>query len=272
MNNMDSVFIGVDCLDIMKRMPPESIDAIITSPPYAMQRKDQYGGIPEQDYPQWTVDWMHEVKRILKPTGNVAIVIRPHIKDGQISDYTLKTRLALREDGWNEAEELIWIKPVSPALGSKLRPRRSWESIHWFSKSPQPYCNPTAAGKPSKNIGLEKKKGVGDYIDGVSKKKDGIARVQDYVSVGTNMCDRSEDNTHPAQYPVELAEWLIQLLCPEDGTVLDPFLGSGTTAVAAQETGRDWYGIEQNEEYRGIIEKRISEKYIGKLDKWVTID
>ena len=124
----------------MRLLPDESVDLIITSPPYAEQRKKQYGGIPEKDYPEWTVKWMDEVKRILKPDGSVAINIRPHIRNGQISDYTLKTRLALREAGWIECEELIWIKPDSPPLGSVKRPRRAWESIHWFGKTGNVYC------------------------------------------------------------------------------------------------------------------------------------
>lgn len=258
---INQYFIG-DCISVLKEnIPDKSIDCVITSPPYAEQRVNQYGGIPEEDYPAWTVEYMQEIKRVLTDTGSVAIVIRPHIKEGQISDYMLKTRLALREDGWNEAEELIWIKNVSPALGSLLRPRRSWESIHWFSKISQPYCDLKAAGKNSKGVGFIKNKGVGDYIGSVSKGKEGIARVPDYIAVGTNSNDRSPENIHPAQYPVELVEWLIKLLCPINGIVLDPFFGSGTTAVAAMKNNRKWVGIEINEKYEEIIKKHIKEKH-----------
>src|SRR4051812_17092187 len=102
------------CFDALAKIPNNSINAVITSPPYAEQRKKQYGGVSEADYPTWTVEWMSAIWDRLTDDGNVAIVIRPHLKNGQISDYVLRTRLALREAGWRECEELIWIKPGSP--------------------------------------------------------------------------------------------------------------------------------------------------------------
>jgi hypothetical protein len=139
-----------DCIDVMRTLAPESIDAVITSPPYAMQRKTTYGGVPEADYPAWTVAWMREVRRVLKADGNVVINIRPHIRNGQISDYTLHTRLALREDGWNEVDELIWHKPDGMPTGSPRKPRRSWESLHWFAKHGQPFSDAKAIGSPTR--------------------------------------------------------------------------------------------------------------------------
>lgn len=81
-----------------------------------MQRAYQYGGVKEKDYPQWTVDWMRLLKPKLKADASVCINIRPNIKNGEISDYVLKTRLALRADGWKECEELIWIKTLRRLL------------------------------------------------------------------------------------------------------------------------------------------------------------
>lgn len=256
-----------DCLEVMQRIPDESIDLIATSPPYAEQRKNQYGGIPERDYPEWTLAWMEQARRILKPDGSVAINIRPHIKRGEISDYTLKTRLLLRENGWVECEELIWIKPDSPPLGSTKRPRRAWESVHWFSKTGQAYCDVYANGNISDRVGFESKKGVGDYKNGVSKAKKGVARSRDYVEVGTSQVDRSEYNTHPAQYPTALAEWIIKMLSRDSGVVLDPFMGSGTTAVAAVKTGRNFIGIELDPKYVEIGNRRISEALAKKEAK-----
>src|SRR5690348_8805380 len=135
-----------DCIDVMRDLPAESVDAVVTSPPYAMQRKATYGGVPESEYPAWTVAWMSEARRLLKPDGSVVINIRPHVRNGQISDYTLRTRLALREDGWAEVEELIWHKKSGPPMGHTQRPRRSWESLHWFAKHGQPFTDPKAAG------------------------------------------------------------------------------------------------------------------------------
>ena len=246
-----------DCLEIAKTISKESVNLIVTSPPYAQQRKKQYGGIPKQNYPDWTVKWCDAFKPALTNNGSIAIVIRPHIHQGQISDYVLHTRLALRENNWIEAEELIWIKPNSPPLGNIQRPRRAWESILWFSKSNKPFCNPKANGNVSNRIGLESKKGVGDYKAGVSSAKKGIARCRDYVEVGTGATDKSKYNHHPAQYPQELASWIIKLLCPQNGTVVDPFLGSGTTLLACNDTKTNGIGIELCQDYCEIAKKRL---------------
>src|SRR6185312_9358080 len=146
---MSRIYLG-DCTDGLGNLYEsygEFTNLVITSPPYAEQRKHQYGGISEVDYTQWTVKWMREVRKVLTDDGSVFINIRPHIKNGVISDYVLKTRLALREDGWNECEELIWYKPDSPPLGSINRPRRAFEHILWFSKTRKPYCDPKANGQ-----------------------------------------------------------------------------------------------------------------------------
>ena len=76
----------------------------------------------------------------MTPDGSVFLVIRPHVRDGVLSDYVLRTRLALREAGWHECEELIWLKPDAPPLGSKLRPRRAWEIDPLVQPGAQPYC------------------------------------------------------------------------------------------------------------------------------------
>lgn len=236
----------------------QSVDLVLTSPPYANQRKALYGGIDEEIYPAWTVDWMHLVKRILKPTGNVAIIIRPHVRDGQISDYMLRARLALRDDGWRECDEWIWYKPDAPPIGHPLRPRRSWESIHWFSLSKYPYSAPKAGGQSSKKIGFRVQKGLGQQFNGSSDGfSHGIARITDVISAGIYEVDRSTSNTHPAQFPSALAEQIIVTLCPPHGLVLDPFIGSGTTAIAALKTQRQYVGFEKEAEYVEIARRRI---------------
>ena len=258
---MDTIIHG-DCLEVAKNFANESINLVVTSPPYAEQRSKQYGGIAEADYPQWTVDWCNAFRHALTKDGSIAIVIRPHIKNGQISDYVLRTRLALRATGFNESEELIWIKGNSPPLGSLKRPRRAWESILWFSKTNRPFCDPLTNGTPSNRVGFEGTKGVGDWKAGCHKAREGTARCKDYVEVGTSGVDRSPENTHPAQYPADLAAWIVKLLCPVDGVVVDPFVGSGTTLVACAELNHcgynlTYHGIEIREDYCEIAKARL---------------
>jgi len=207
--------------------------------------------------------WMAEAKRVLKPRGSVFINIRPHLKNGIISDYVLKTRLALRDDGWKECEELIWIKPDSPPLGSTKRPRRSWESILWFSQTHDPYCNPKANGTLSNRIGFENSKfehgGKSHIHAGQTNAKQGIARCKDYIEVGTGKIEKGI--YHPAMFPVQVPEYLIKMCCPKDGTVLDPFMGSGTTAIACIKNQRKYIGFEINKDFCDIAESRIHMMY-----------
>lgn len=255
-----NVIQHASCIDVLNSLPARSINAVITSPPYAEQRKKQYESPSEANYPEWTVAWMAALWDRLTDDGNVALVIRPHVRNGQIGDYMLRTRLAVRAAGWCECEEFIWIKPSSPPWGHVGRPRRSWESIHWFSKSSHPYCDPLANGQPSDRLGLESRKGMGRYIHDLEARetRSGIARCRDYVDVGTSEVDRDPFNTHPAQYPARLAEWLIGLLCPPGGMVFDPFMGSGTTAVAAHRLGRRFSGAETIADFVKIAQHRLA--------------
>ena len=242
-----------DCIEVIKGLPQESVDAVVTSPPYAMQRAKLYGGVPEDEYPNWTVAWMREVRRLLKPQGSVLINIREHIRNGEMSDYVHRTRLALREDGWIECDELIWIKRGAPPVGHTRRPRRSWERILWFSPSRNPHCDPKANGNPSGRIGMMSGKG---YLYGLSDQiAIGPTRCRDWVNVEVER----QSIPHPAVYPQRLASWMIRLVTPPGGTVLDPFAGSGTTLLAAVQEGFSCIGIEKEPEYCEIIRQRMQE-------------
>ena len=249
-----------DCIEVMRSLPAESVDALITSPPYAMQRKDTYGGVPEAEYPAWTVAWMAEARRVLKADGSAVINIRPHVRNGQISDYVLRTRLALRADGWAEVEELIWHKSGAMPVGSVQRPRRSWESLLWYAKHGRPYSAPKALGSPltAVNTGGGRR---GPHLAATQRygAATGTARVPDVATIPTAANERDGDFTrHPAPYPPALAEWVAHLICPPGGTILDPFSGSASTGVAALRNGWDYIGIDIRKEYVEMSRRRLS--------------
>ncbi len=177
----------------------------------------------------------------------------------------LRTRLALREAGWNECEELIWLKPDAPPLGSKLRPRRTWESILEFSRSPQPYADLKACGKGSDRLGFN---GAIKFAEGgVSEKTawhpcveffgngQGIARIPDVIVANVGGNEPGLD--HPAVFPLGLAEQLIKSFSQSGDLVLDPFCGSGQTLMAAKGCGRRYLGIELEEKYVRIALQRL---------------
>jgi len=227
----------------------EFVDVVITSPPYAEQRKHQYGGIKAKDYPQWTLDWFDSVGKVLKDEGSIFFNIRPNIKGGEVSDYVEKTITLLRENGWILCETIIWIKPDCPPLGSTRRPRRSWEYVYWFSRSGKPNSTPKNGGKPSNRIGFENSKfeqGNKSHIHaGQNDSKIGIARVQDIIIAGTGNVEKGF--SHSAMFPPDIPEYCINLTCPEDGIVLDPFMGSGTTMRQSMRMKKGFVGFDTDE-------------------------
>ena len=243
-----------DALMLVPTLRNESVALALFSPPYAMQRKRQYGGVPEDEYPAWMCRVMAALRPKLTNDGSVLIVIRSHVRDGVVSDYVLRTRLALREDRWCECEELIWLKPNAPPLGSDYRPRRTWENILWFAKTPTPYINLRANGGYSDRIGFGGSHRIPRAANS-SEPKNGQARTPDHFTAHW-----SESETgfhHPAMFPVSLCEKLIRTFSRDGELVLDPFAGSGTTLVAAQRTRRKFIGFDNKPAYIEIAAKRL---------------
>lgn len=253
-----------DCAKMIPRLPDKSVNLALCSPPYSEQRKGMYPGVSEHAYPGFTVNWMEKLSAKLADDGSVLIVIRPHLKKGVISDYVLRTRLALREAGWHECEELIWYKPDGGGcLGSNRRPRRAYESILWFSKTHNPFIDTKACGGWSDNISP---RGSTRFGKGANRPihtgqnpeiKSGPTKMADVISVPISGI--SNGVMHPAMFPMPLAEKLIKTFCPENGTVLDCFAGSGTTLLAAQATGRNFYGIDVMKEYVDMARRRLDD-------------
>jgi len=250
------VILHGDCIEKLKEIKEKSIRCVVTSPPYAATREDAYQTVSEAEYPEWTVRWMNEVKRVLTDDGSVLMTIRPMIKHGQISDYVMRTRLALRDAGWIECEELIWHKPDAPPLGSTYRPRRCWEHILWFSLNKNPYINLRSLNIYSDRVGVLGSKRFGNkYIHKQREVQAGIAKDSDVIVA--YIAHNSVGVMHPAQYPLTLAKQLIKRFSEENDTVLDPFAGGGTTLLAAKELNRNFVGIELEEKYIEIIKERL---------------
>ena len=253
----DRLLLG-DCRERLRELDPQTVDACVTSPPYAEQRKALYGGIPESEYPEWTVGWLAEVARVLKPQGSVLINIREHVRGGQISDYVHRTRLAVRAAGWFEIDELLWVKTEGAPMGRVDRPRRAWERILWFARTTEPWCDAKANGSVSDRIGgvSEASEATAQWRHGSQRiPGNGVSRSRDYfrLSLGANQCGL----LHPAAYPPDLAAWMIRLVTPPGGTVLDPFMGSGSTGVACIEHGFEFVGCEVRPDYFAQAEERL---------------
>lgn len=258
---------NADLLDALPLLEPGSIDAVVTSPPYAMQRKSTYGGVPEEDYPDWTVAWMDALKPALAECGSVMLNISPHVKGGMLSDYVLRMRLALRADGWYEHDELVWHKKNPMPSGANRRPQRSWESIFWYSRTPKAWADPTRNGQEPKwpvsahNNGRARRLDWGHHGGVGGKYTNRRSRCQNVFSLATGR-DQDTGWDHPAPYPIQLADWLMKINTPDGGTVLDPFAGSGTTSIAALRNGFQSVAIEREAEYAQMIVDRYSAELV----------
>ena len=140
---------GGDCLRAMKEMPAESIDLIVTSPPYADARAHTYGGISPDEYVKWFKGKADEMFRILKPTGSFVLNIKEKAVDGERHTYVLALILSLKQDiGFRWVEEYIWHKTTCASGKWKYRFRDSWERILHFTKTKNFKMNQDAVKVP----------------------------------------------------------------------------------------------------------------------------
>ena len=247
---------------LIPTLPDDSVNLVVTSPPYAMQRAGTYASVPEAEYPQWMAGIMRLLMPKMKLDGSVIINIRPHVREGQISDYVLRTRLAVRAAGWCEIDELVWYASDKPPSGHTTgRLRRSWESLLWFAPSNRPYCNPRAAqtkmtwsrGGRRRKAGSLSKGGVmhGAQHCVVAKPPRCSDVITAYVGTLPNGIG------HSAMFPPGLPDFLIKTFSRPGDFVIDPFAGSGTTCLSAQSLRRRHWGCDCCEDYVAMARARL---------------
>ncbi len=255
-----------DCLSVLPKLFEEAgefADLMVTSPPYAQQREDSYGGIPEADYPDWMVSIVRAGMKILKPSGSLICNIKEHATKGVRSTYVLETVLRLaKEFRW--VDEFIWHKTNPFPTGSKCRLKDGFERCLHFAKSADYQFFPDAVRTKSvsKWAGTnERRKNKGAFSTTNGSQMSMSRRVTGDLVRPSNvltMASSCINIGHPATFPVELPEFFIRLMTKEGDVVLDPFVGSGTTALAAQRLGRSFLGIEMSGEYVALARSRIS--------------
>ena len=252
------IYFG-DCLEQMKKLPDNSIDLIVTSPPYADARKHTYGGVPPEEYVGWFCARADEMYRILSPTGSFVLNIKEKAQNGERHTYVLDLILALKRDvGFRWVEEYIWHKKTSAPGKWKYRFRDSWERLLHFSKGKDIKMRQDAVKIP---IGDWTSKRLSNMSENDKSRQESSTRSkvgrcianwegQDTV-YPSNVLHKSpvaHNTGHSAAFPEWLPEFFIKLFTDDGDIVLDPFLGSGTTCRVAERMGRIPVGIEINEE------------------------
>lgn len=248
-----------DCLKELKNLPPASVDLIITSPPYADQRKATYGGIHADKYVDWFLPIGKELKRVLKPTGSFVLNIKERVVDGERHTYVMELIIAMRKQGWLFTEEYIWHKRNCYPGKWPNRFRDAWERcIHLtlekkFNMYQDEVRVPMGDWKKSRLKSLsetDKTRDESKVGSGFGKKiENWIGRELAYPTNVLHLATECSNRSHSAAFPESLPEWFINLFTKEGDVVLDPFSGSGTTMRVSKSLNRSVYGIELLEEY-----------------------
>jgi len=251
----------------LQKLSNNSIDLIITSPPYADQRKGTYGGIHHDKYVQWFLPISKELLRVLKPTGTFILNIKEKVVDGERSTYVMELILEMRKQGWFWTEEFIWHKKNSYPGKWPNRFRDSWERLLQFNKDKkfnmyqEEVMVPMGDWAKSRLRNLsetDKRRDNSKVGSGFGKNiSNWLTRDKAYPSNVLHLATECSNKNHSAAFPEELPEWFIKLFTKEENTVLDPFAGSGTTLVVANRMKRHSIGIEVVKEYVDMIKEQI---------------
>jgi adenine-specific DNA-methyltransferase len=248
-----------DCLDFLRSVPSESIQLIITSPPYNIG-KEYEKRLHLDQYLEEQTSVITECTRILSPEGSICWQVGNYIQNGSIIPldtilYPVFSRLGLKM-----RNRIIW--HFEHGLHCSRRFSGRYETIIWFTKTDHYVFNLDPIRIPQKYPGKKYFKGpkIGQYSCNPLGKNPGD--VWEIPNVKSNHVEKTE---HPCQYPVELIERFVLALSHLDDWVLDPFLGTGTTIIAAIRHGRRAAGAEIVDKYVDIAKDRIQHALEGTL-------
>jgi site-specific DNA-methyltransferase (adenine-specific) len=266
-----------DCLDVLREFDDETFDLIITSPPYADRRSHTYGGIKPDRYVSWFLPRAAEFQRVLKRTGSFVLNIKEKVEDGERHTYVLELILALRQNGWLWTEEYIWHKKNCHPGKWPNRFRDAWERCLHFTRERRFKMNQEAVMVPMgdwKDTRL-RSLGANDIVRFDSQVGSGFGknianwkgRNMAFPSNVLHIATECGNKSHSAAFPKALPVWFIKLFTDPGDWVLDPFTGSGTACVAAQELGRHCVGIDIKSEFSTLATEELKAAGLSLFEK-----
>ena len=268
-DRFENVIIHGDSREELKRLLPDSVDLIFTSPPYADSRKHTYGGIHSDRYAEWFLPFTDEFLRVLKPTGSFVLNIKEKVVEGERHTYVLDLILSMKKRGWLWTEEYIWHKKNCYPGKWPNRFRDAWERCLHFTKSKHFAMYQESVMVPMgdwrharlKNLSeTDRTRDESKVKSGFGKKIDNwIGRDMAYPTNVLHLATECGNKSHSAAFPEDLPAWFIKLFTKKDDLVLDPFLGSGTTIVAAARLLRKFVGIEIQTNYCKLAREHLAE-------------
>jgi len=262
-----------DAAELLKKLPDGSLDLVVTSPPYALHFKKEYGNVDKDGYVEWLRPFGQEIYRALKPKGSFVLNIGGSYNAGvpTRSLYHFKVLLMLCEEvGFHLAQECFWYNPAklpSPAEWVNVRRMRvkdSVEYVFWLSKEPLPKADNRkvlveyspdmkrllvrgyrAKERPSGHKITNKFTDKGGSIPSNMIERGNNESNSDYI----RLCGERGLKPHPARFPAAVPEFFVKLLTDPDDLVLDPFAGSNMTGSVAERLRRRWLGFELEPKY-----------------------
>lgn len=269
-SSCSTLYLG-DCLDVLRALPDNHVDLVMTSPPYADQRKSTYGGIHPDRYVEWFTPMASELLRVLKPTGTFILNIKEKVVDGERHTYVLQLIMRMRELGWFWTEEFMWHKKNSHPGKWPNRFRDNWERLLQFNKQKQFAMYQEAVMVPMgkwaesrlRNLSeTDKRRDNSRVGSGFGKNvSKWVGRDMAYPSNVLHMATETSNKNHSAVFPMELPSWFIKLFTVKGDMVLDPFMGQGTTCVAASQLRRNSIGIEIADQYYQLACSNVENTY-----------
>lgn len=272
-----------DSLELAKAIPESSVNLLLTSPPYALQFKKEYGNVSKREYVDWFLEFAQEFYRILPDDGSLVLNIGGSYNKGfpTRSLYQYKLLIALVEEvGFHLAQEFYWYNPAKMPMPAewvtvrRIRVKDAVEHVWWLSKTPHPKANNKNVLKPySEDMIRLNKKGVRKTVRPSGHNiKSSFSEVEaggsippnvfeevpdDFLKFGNNAandayakkCKENGVKRHPARFPEALPLFFIKFLTDSNDIVFDPFAGSNTTGATAEKLQRRWIASDNVEAY-----------------------
>jgi len=261
------VVVG-DCLDTLRQTPADSLDLVVTSPPYDRQGKYGNGERYERDwYEDLFLKVSGEILRVLKPEGSFILNYRSKRHGSERGTLQYEIVFWLREQGFLFAEDFVWGKPSPPPGRFNRFLKDAVEYCFHFTKTnrwqfyPQDVLTPARWDVKDRE---RRKKLAHNHVRVNAPSGHGRNRVQagpDLVRPSTLLYFEPEfgpnSTGHPARFPIELPTFFIKLLTQPGQIVFDPFAGTCTTALAAEQLRRKWLMTELDPKYASVLPQRL---------------
>ena len=257
------IIINGDCTKVLQKIPDKSVNLIVTSPPYA----DKRGAVKSEDYLDWFLPISEQLLRVLKPDGSFILNIKEGVKNGERTTYVLELILALKKQGWYWIEEYIWCKKNSYPGKWPNRFRDSWERCLHFTKNKKFQMYQDSVMVPISESTKKRLKYLknNDLIRYEHQTKSGMSknisnwlnRNMVYPTNVLSLATETGNKKHSAAFPTTLPEWFVKIFSKKNDLILDPFIGSGTTAIVAKKLDRHFIGIELYKKYFDLAQENV---------------